>query len=121
MPKYEEKYGEMDKQILLSYTINHLQKENEALLTNAINFFDDKKYTEAIEIFDKVLINDSKNPTVYYYRALCYDALKDYEKAVTDYSSTIKYAPEMEIAYYSLAVDYDNLGKYKQAKETYKK
>jgi hypothetical protein len=30
MPKYEEKYGEMDKQILLSYTINHLQKENEA-------------------------------------------------------------------------------------------
>ena len=98
-----------------------LQKENEALLTNAINFFDDKKYTEAIEIFDKVLINDSKNPTVYYYRALCYDALKDYEKAVTDYSSTIKYAPEMEIAYYSLAVDYDNLGKYKQAKETYKK
>ena len=28
--KYEEKYGEMDKQILLGYTLNHLQKENEA-------------------------------------------------------------------------------------------
>ena len=97
------------------------QKENEALLNEAVNFFDAKKYKEAIAIFDKVLENDSKNPTVYYYRALCYDSLNDYENAILDYSSTIKYAPEMEIAYYSLAVDYDNLGKYKQAKENYKK
>ena len=30
IPKYTEKYGEMDNQMLLAYTISHLQKENEA-------------------------------------------------------------------------------------------
>ena len=30
IPEFEEHYGEMDKQMLLAYTITHLQKENEA-------------------------------------------------------------------------------------------
>ena len=49
------------------------------------------------------------------------DALKKYTSSIEDYKSTLKYAPEMAIAYYSLGVDYDAIGDYNSAKENYKK
>lgn len=52
---------------------------------------------------------------------MSFDALNDYQKAIDDYKSTLKYAPEMNIAYYSLGVDYDTVGNYKSAKENYQK
>ena len=52
---------------------------------------------------------------------MAYDAKNEYQKAIDDYKSTLKYAPEMSIAYYSLGVDYDAIGNYQLAKENYKK
>ena len=43
------------------------------------------------------------------------------KEAIADYKSTLKYAPEMTIAYYSLGVDYDALNNYQSAKENYQK
>ena len=90
-------------------------------LANALSLYDEAKYDEAIALFTKILEVNSTNATVYYYRAMSFDALKEYQKAILDYKSTLKYAPEMYISYYSLGVDYDALGDYQLAKENYKK
>ena len=95
-------------------------KQNENLLSNAVDLYDKHKYNEAIEQFTKVLWSTPDNATVYYYRAMCYDAMENYQKAITDYKAVLKYAPDMIIAYYSLGVDYDALGKYSDAKSNYK-
>ena len=118
-------------EISLSKNKNHSQskelieyinaKESETLLVDAVKKYDEKKYTEAIEIFDKVLTLTPTNATIYYYRAMTHDALNNYEKAISDYKSVLKYAPDMTIAYYSLGVDYDALNNYPQAKINYQK
>lgn len=96
-------------------------KQTENLLTEAVELYDAQKYNEAIAMFNKIIATNPQNSTLYYYRALSYDALNNYQKAIEDYKSTIKYAPEMVIAYYSLAVDYDSIQNYTLAKENYKK
>ena len=96
-----------------------LQKDSETKLTQAINFYDNKKYNEAITKLNEIINSDAKNSTAYYYRAMAYDALNNYEKAINDYKMTLKYAPDMAIAYYSLAVDYDSINDFKCAKENY--
>lgn len=96
-------------------------KDTEKLLTEAVKLYDEQKYKEAIDMFSNVIAQNPSNATVYYYRAMSFDALKSYKEAISDYKSTLKYAPEMVIAYYSLGVDYDYLSNYKAAKENYQK
>lgn len=96
-------------------------KQSEELLASAVQKYDSQNYDEAIAIFDKVLNLTPTNATVYYYRAMAYDAINNQKKAIEDYKSTLKYAPDMSIAYYSLGVDYDALNNYPQAKINYQK
>ena len=98
-----------------------VSKDTEELIKRAVSLYDAGKYNEAIPVFDKILAADSQNATVYYYRALSYDGIKNYKKAIEDYKLTLKYAPDMHIAYYSMGVDYDSLNEYSSAKENYKK
>ena len=51
---------------------------------------------------------------------MAFDGLNDYQKAISDYQQTLKYAPDMIIAYYSMGVDYDALNNFTAAKENYK-
>ena len=96
-------------------------KEAEGVLSNAVQLYETQKFDESIDLFSKVIELSPSNATVYYYRAMAYDAKNEYQKAIDDYKSTLKYAPEMSIAYYSLGVDYDAIGNYQLAKENYKK
>lgn len=96
------------------------EKDSEELITKSIELYEKGKYEEAISLFDKILVSDSQNATIYYYRALSYDALNNYKKAIEDYKMTLKYAPDMLISYYSMGVDYDALNEYSKAKENYK-
>ena len=96
-------------------------KQSEGILNEAVQLYEQQKYNEAIAGFDKVIKAVPKDANIYYYRALCYDALNNPQKAIEDYKSVIKYAPDMTIAYYSLAVDYDAVENYKAAKENYQK
>ena len=102
--------------------LNYINEKNtEEQLNNAVELYDNKKYNEAITLLSQVITANNKNATAYYYRALCYDALNNYKKAISDYKLTLKYAPEMVIAYYSLAVDYDSVSDFNSAKENYNK
>ena len=96
-------------------------KQAEALISQASKLYDEKKYTEALQIYNQILKDMPSNASIYYYRAMAYDAVNNYKAAIADYKSTLKYAPDMVIAYYSIAVDYDALENYQAAKENYKK
>ena len=52
---------------------------------------------------------------------MAYDAINNYEKAIKDYKTTLEYAPDMTIAYYSLGVDYEAMSNYPQAKINFQK
>ncbi len=96
-------------------------KQTEDILPQAVELFEKQKYNESILLLDKVLKLDASNANAYYYRALAYDALNNYQKAVSDYKSVLKYAPDMITAYYLLGVDYDNLNSPVSAKQNYQK
>ena len=98
-----------------------VSKKSEGLLEQAVKFYEDENYNDAITLFGKIISVNPKDSTLYYYRALSYDALKNYQYAINDYLEAVKLSPQLNISYYSIAVDYDNLGNYKAATEYYQK
>lgn len=94
---------------------------NVKLVDNAIAFYDKGNYTEALSIFNKVLLDDPKNAYAYYYKGLMNDAGKKYLLAIGEYQKAIKYNPQLSIIYYLMALDYDSLAQYKSALINYKK
>lgn len=89
-----------------------------------------KKYLPAIEVFEKVLINnfqnDFFNSKIYYNRALCYLALDKFEEALTDCNQTIILNQNYVEAYICRAKCYsmastkfynDSINEWKKAKE----
>lgn len=112
-----DKTNEKAKQ-LLTY-VN--EQENNNQLEQALNFYDEKNYFEAMKILNSILQKDPKNGTAYYYRGLVFDEQKKYNLAVTNYQNALKYSPELSLAYYSLGVDLDILGRYQEAKTAYQK
>lgn len=103
---------------LLNYII---AQENVALLDKVLELYDAKNYTAAMSTANKIIAQDAKNSTAYYYRALIYDIQKNYAGAIADYKRAVQYNSELDVAYYSMAVDYDLLKNYKEAVRNYKK
>ena len=96
-------------------------KNSEENFNNAVNLYNSQKYSQAETELTKIISTTPNDTNVYYYRALCYDALKNYQKAINDYKSALKYTPDFNMANYSIAVDYDSLENYDLAKIYYKK
>ena len=96
-------------------------QEGSELLDKGIRFYDENNYTEALNLFNKVIQGDSKNAYAYYYRASVYDAQKKYLQAIADYQKAISFSSDFDIANYLIAIDYDMLGQYKNALSYYKK
>ena len=97
------------------------EQSNIKLVDNGIAFYDKGNYPEALAIFNKILLNDSKNAYALYYRGLIYDVQKKYALAIADYKKAIAGNTELTIIYYLIALDYDNLAQYKIALTNYKK
>lgn len=68
-----------------------------------IALYNKKQYTDAIKVFDKVLKMDEEDDQAAYYLAACYEANKDYNKA---------------IQYYRLYNELTFFGEYKELVET---
>ena len=115
-----------------SLTLNKTNKQAQELLKNisenlvaqnldkAISLFDNEKYTESLELINKILTTDSKNAYALYYRGMIYDTQKKYSLAINDYKKAISLNPDLMIANYLIGVDYDMLEQYKNAISYYK-
>lgn len=115
-----------------SLALNKTNKQAQELLKNisenlvaqnldkAISLFDNEKYTESLELINKILTTDSKNAYALYYRGMIYDTQKKYSLAINDYKKAISLNPDLIIANYLIGVDYDMLEQYKNAISYYK-
>ena len=91
-----------------------------SVLNSAVELYDKKDYTGALNKFNDVLKKQPNNAYAYYYRALIYDEQKQTKLAISDYLSVLKNSKEFPIANYMAAVDYDALENYKEAFRYYK-
>lgn len=58
--------------------------EASSFLSKGNLLLDEKKYSEAIEMFNKAVDIDATCPEAYYFRAICYKSLKNYTEAIFD-------------------------------------
>ncbi|MDX2190864.1 MAG: tetratricopeptide repeat protein [Bacteroidota bacterium] len=94
----------------------------------AIELFNDSKFEDALDFFDRSTQNDfDKETTVmsYYYSAECFAALKDYEPAIENYAKVVKFSTKITpnaVAnnYFGLAHAYFNRKEYAQSATYFK-
>ena len=73
-----------------------LKNDNTSTIIKAEALFKEGNYTDALELFDLITGDESKNPGIYIYKALCYLNLKQYDDALKyldllEKSNTIDY------------------------------
>lgn len=101
---------------------NYISAQNtEAELNKAIQKYEEKDYKSAEAILTSLINKKVGGYMPHYYRAMVYDALGNYQKAVVDYESVIAKDSTIALVYYSLGVDYDSLGNFTKAVQNYKK
>ncbi len=101
---------------------NYISAQNtEAELNKAIQKYEEKDYKSAEAILTALINKKVGGYMPHYYRAMVYDALGNYQKAVADYESVIAKDSTIALVYYSLGVDYDSLGNFTRAVQNYKK
>jgi tetratricopeptide (TPR) repeat protein len=96
-------------------------QKSDVELKKAIAKYEAKEYKSAEIILSSMINQKLGGYMPYYYRAMTYDALGDFKKAVADYESVIAKDSSVAFAYYSLGVDYDSLGNFQRAVQNYKK
>lgn len=111
--KNSEKFKEMQNYISVQNT--------EAELNKAIQKYEEKDYKSAEAILTSLINKKVGSYMPHYYRAMVYDAIGNYQKAVADYEAVIAKDSTIALVYYSLGVDYDSLGNFTKAVQNYKK
>lgn len=82
------------------------------------------KYRQAIEAFTRAVELGSNSSLVYYNRAVAYQRIKQYQKAVSDLNQAIKIDDgwgerDIDAAYYNRGLAYLGLEKHQQAIESF--
>ena len=90
-------------------------------LNKAIAKYEEKDYQNAENILTALINQKLGGYMTYYYRAMVYDAVGQYQQAINDYESVVAQNPSIPLVYYSLGVDYDSLKNFTKAVENYKK
>lgn len=86
---------------------NRLMKEN--------------KYYEALQKYNRAIVQDPRNPVLYCNRAAAYTRLSEHDKAVADCKLALVYNPQYGKAYGRMGIAYSNLNKFELAKNAYQK
>ena len=86
------------------------EEEQETCLKKGINFLDQGKYEEALQIFEMLLMEEPRNATLHYYRGNTLHKLNRYEEALESFRAAIKLKPWEGAYYYGLASSYYAVG-----------
>ncbi len=90
-------------------------QDTEAVFNRAENLFASEKYGEASKLYAQVVSSDPKNMNAYLRRGFCFSILKQYEKAVADFTVVIDLHPNHPFAYISRGSAYNKLEKFQTA------
>ncbi|MFH1440458.1 MAG: hypothetical protein ABIH18_00220 [Candidatus Omnitrophota bacterium] len=97
-----------------------LQQFNKRIepLRNAIVYEQKGMYPEAITEYTKHIQQNQEDWEGYYSRGLCYHQdIKDFKKAIDDYTHAIKYASSSDFIYFSRGQAYFQIGELNKAQE----
>lgn len=70
----------------------------EAYMEKGFLFFDDKKFTEALAVFQTLVTVKNTYPDGYYWMAKCYEALNNKTEAIANYQKAIALDPKLKEA-----------------------
>ena len=73
-----------------------------------------ENYSSAIELYSKAILENANEFRYYYNRAICYNALEDYQKAIIDFKKAIELEKTAN-GYSGLGIAYINANKYSEA------
>lgn len=104
----------------LTTLIGRLPEEADLYSERGVSYFHLKDYKTALLDMDKAVELQPENPYRYSSRAYI-KAYLDVDGAIADYEKTIELDPEDDIAYNNMGLLSENKGKYKQAKQSFKK
>jgi hypothetical protein len=89
-------------------------------IDQGVALHEEGNYKEAIQVYESILKEDSKNPTANYEIALTYSSVKEYEKAIKHCDIVIKSKSELShLAYLIKGACEDYLGKPEKAIKTF--
>lgn len=74
-----------------------------------------KKNDKALDIYNKLISNDPRQPAVFFERGNLYNDSRQYEEAIADYTNALELYPDSSEAYFSRGMAFLNLRAYEQA------
>lgn len=96
-------------------------RTKDTLFNLGVEYYKAGNYPAAKSCFEQLIINrDYHSPLQRYYLGVIYDALKEYDKAISMLTETISRFPYFLEAYNSLGISYKHAGNYAKAIQTYK-
>ena len=90
-------------------------------LEDAIEKYEQKDFTNALALINKILSQNSKNTYALYYKGLIFEEQKNQKEANAQFKLAIDSDNNFALAYYSYALGLDNLEKYQEAIANYDK
>lgn len=96
------------------------EKNPEVLLKLGAAYYNQRKYDEAIQIYEKIIAEDNENALAFNSLANAYRDKKDNEKAIDAYKKAIKLSPLSPLAYSNLAILLMDLNQSEEARATIK-
>ena len=75
------------------------QENIDELFNKGIAFGQEKKYDEAVAVFNKIISLSPKNAEAYCYRGFAYEGKGSIDKAIEDFSKAIKIDPKFSLPY----------------------
>jgi tetratricopeptide (TPR) repeat protein len=93
----------------------------EALIRVADIELKNKRYSEAIKNYEKVVTSSPRKASIYANLGFAYGELKKYKQSSENYEKSIKHGVKDPQIRYNLAYTYDKLGKKKEAMREYEK
>jgi tetratricopeptide (TPR) repeat protein len=85
--------------------------DKQALVAIGVLLAKKESYEDALLAFSRVIALDSACPAVFLLRAAVYDSLKQYTRAIGDYTAALAHPPASVNAYICRGIDYIRLGK----------
>ncbi len=86
------------------------EEEQKTCFKKGIDYLDQGKYEEALQIFGMLLMGEPRNASLHYYKGNTLHKLKRYEEALASFKAAIKLKPWEGAYYYGLASSYYAVG-----------
>ena len=108
---------------IIEQQINNINVSNSTMVKKELanRYFNDRKFTDAIELYTELLLEDPSNYYLFSNRSACYIKLSDFDKAYNDAKKCIELKPLSAKAHFRLGTACHGLQNYDEALVAYNK